>query len=87
MIPIPCPDCQCGGRRLIYRTVRGARYVTRYRRCVDCGAVSKTIQRAGVADAVDVQELIDTISHQWNQLVTANETDAEQQLPRLHDAP
>lgn len=23
---IACPDCVCGGRRLVYRTVRGARF-------------------------------------------------------------
>ncbi len=83
---IPCEPCPCGGRRLVYRTFDppGARFIFRYRRCADCGDCSKTIQLAG---ASDVQELIDAISHQWQELVTGDEVTANQQLPQPASPP
>lgn len=74
---IPCEPCQCGGRRLVYRKRWGKRFVTRYLRCVDCGKTSKTIQSAR-----SVAELLDTISHQWNRLVTADESKPDCLLQR-----
>ena len=35
----------CDHAWLVYRTIRGARFTVRYRRCRHCGQCSKTIQR------------------------------------------
>jgi hypothetical protein len=37
--------CCSDPRPLIYRTIRGARFTVRYRRCRHCGECSKSIQR------------------------------------------
>ena len=36
-----CPD----GRALVYATIQGHEFTTRYRRCDSCGETSKTIQK------------------------------------------
>jgi hypothetical protein len=39
-----CDQCN-GGKAKVYATIRGAEYVTRYRRCDRCGELSKTMQK------------------------------------------
>jgi hypothetical protein len=37
-------SCSCGGRALVYCTIRHASFVVRYRRCDSCHQTSKSIQ-------------------------------------------
>ena len=41
-------QCDCGGRALVYCTIQGDRYTTRYRCCDECGETSKSIQMKSV---------------------------------------
>ena len=36
--------CDCGGRAMVYCTIRHESFVVRYRRCDSCGDTSKSIQ-------------------------------------------
>jgi len=45
MRKIDDPGCKfCGGPRLVYRTCRRSLWIVRYRRCINCGDCSKTVQ-------------------------------------------
>ena len=37
--------CCSDPKPLVYRTIRGARFTVRYRRCSNCGATSKSIAK------------------------------------------
>ena len=40
-IPETCQHC--GGAAIVYATVQGSQFTTRYRRCRICGATSKSV--------------------------------------------
>lgn len=40
-IPETCEHCS--GPAIVYATVQGSQFTTRYRRCRNCGATSKTV--------------------------------------------
>ena len=67
-IPSRCQDC--GGRNLVYATILGDMFKTRYRKCESCGVTSKAIsvipaepllsgrhfgtQRSGIVNNADI---------------------------------
>lgn len=80
---IPCEPCSCGGRRLVYRKLAppGARFITRYRRCADCGDVSKTIQRS---DSDDFSTLFERTHQIGLDLVTGDSATVNCELRSMH---
>jgi hypothetical protein len=56
--------CSCGGRSMVYCTIRHASFVVRYRRCDSCHQTSKSIQmKIGMSsnNSIDVALSVVTI--------------------------
>lgn len=59
----PYTVSECDHLPIVYRTAHVGRFIVRYRRCVLCRQTSKTVSLLPTVD-----ELLASISHQWNSL-------------------
>jgi hypothetical protein len=54
------PDsCLCGGRSLVYCSIKSDRYTIRYRRCDRCGETSKSIQLKKILSSISLIDQVD----------------------------